>query len=79
MSGPTPAAVAISPGDQAAGDRAEEHAPPTGGRAIVDDWAPLQREMLGDVKTRQRDPHLWVTVLGLIFYAAVVALIVSID
>ena len=36
---------------------------------------PLRR----DVQTRQRDPHYWITVLGVIFYAAVVALIVSID
>ncbi len=32
-----------------------------------------------DVETRQRDPHYWITVLGVILYAAVVALIVSID
>jgi hypothetical protein len=36
---------------------------------------PLRR----DAETRQRDPQFWTTVLGLILYAAVVALIVSID
>jgi hypothetical protein len=36
---------------------------------------PLRR----DAQTNQRDPHLWITVLGVILYAAVVALIVSID
>ena len=29
-----------------------------------------------DLKTKQRDPHLWVTVLGLILYCAVVTTIV---
>jgi hypothetical protein len=32
-----------------------------------------------DAQTRQRDPHFWITVLGLILYAAIIALIVSID
>ena len=36
---------------------------------------PLRR----DAETRQRDPHFWITVVGLILYATVVALIVSID
>ena len=36
---------------------------------------PLRR----DVLTRQRDPKYWVTVLGLTLYAAIVALVVSID
>jgi hypothetical protein len=36
---------------------------------------PLRR----DVQTQQRDPHFWVTLLGLILYAAVIALVVSID
>jgi hypothetical protein len=36
---------------------------------------PLRR----DAETHQRDPHFWITVLGLILYAAIVALIVSID
>jgi hypothetical protein len=36
---------------------------------------PLRR----DVQTRERDPNYWVTVLGLTLYAAIVALIVSID
>ena len=36
---------------------------------------PLRR----DVLTRQRDPNYWVTVLGLTLYAAIVALVVSID
>lgn len=36
---------------------------------------PLRR----DVQTRQRDPHFWVSVLGLVLYGAVVALIISID
>jgi len=36
---------------------------------------PLRR----DAETHQRDPHFWITVLGLIVYAAIVALIVSID
>lgn len=31
-----------------------------------------------DAKTSERDPHYWVTVAGLILFAAVVALIVSI-
>jgi hypothetical protein len=29
-----------------------------------------------DLKTKQRDPHLWVTVLGLILYCAIVTTIV---
>jgi hypothetical protein len=36
---------------------------------------PLRR----DVDTQQRDPHFWITVLGLVLYASIVALIVSID
>jgi hypothetical protein len=36
---------------------------------------PLRRE----VQTRQRDPHFWVSVLGLVLYGAVVALLISID
>jgi hypothetical protein len=36
---------------------------------------PLRR----DVQTRQRDPHFWVSVLGLVLYGAVVALLISID
>jgi hypothetical protein len=36
---------------------------------------PLRR----DVQTGQRDPHFWVSVLGLVLYGAVVALIISID
>jgi hypothetical protein len=36
---------------------------------------PLRR----DVQTRQRDPNYWVTLLGLTLYAAIVALVVSID
>jgi hypothetical protein len=32
-----------------------------------------------DLTTHKRDPHLWVTVLGLIFYCAVVTIIVLID
>jgi hypothetical protein len=36
---------------------------------------PLRR----DAQTRQRHPDFWVTVLGLTLYAAVVALVVSID
>jgi hypothetical protein len=36
---------------------------------------PLRR----DVHTRQRDPNYWVALLGLIVYAAIVALVVSID
>jgi hypothetical protein len=36
---------------------------------------PLRR----DAQTRQRDPHYLITVLGIVLYAAVVALIVSID
>jgi hypothetical protein len=36
---------------------------------------PLRR----DVQTRQRDPHFWVSVLGLVLYGAVVGLIISID
>jgi hypothetical protein len=36
---------------------------------------PLRR----DVETHQRDPHFWITVLGLVLYALIVALIVSID
>jgi hypothetical protein len=36
---------------------------------------PLRR----DVLTQQRDPRFWVTVLGLILYAAVIALIVAIN
>jgi hypothetical protein len=31
-----------------------------------------------DAQTKQRDPHLWITVLGVCLYAALVALIVSI-
>jgi hypothetical protein len=34
---------------------------------------PLQR----DARTRQRDPHYWVTVIGLLLYAVVVLLIVG--
>ena len=36
---------------------------------------PLRR----DAETHQRDPDFWITVLGLILYAAIVAVIVSID
>jgi uncharacterized membrane protein YkvA (DUF1232 family) len=36
---------------------------------------PLRR----DAQTQQRDPQVWVTVLGVVLYAAVVALVVSID
>jgi glucose-6-phosphate-specific signal transduction histidine kinase len=36
---------------------------------------PLRRA----VRTRQRDPHFWVSVLGLVLYGAVVALLISID
>jgi len=36
---------------------------------------PLRR----DAESRQRDPHFWITVVGLTLYAAIVALIVSID
>ena len=35
---------------------------------------PLRR----DAETRQRDPQFWITVVGLILYATVVAFIVSI-
>jgi hypothetical protein len=31
-----------------------------------------------DVKTQERDPHLWVTVLGLILYCVIVTIIVLI-
>jgi glucose-6-phosphate-specific signal transduction histidine kinase len=34
---------------------------------------PLQR----DARTQQRDPHYWVTVLGLVLYAVIVLLIVA--
>jgi len=37
---------------------------------------PLTRDLTRDLKTQQRDPHLWVTVLGLILYCAIVATIV---
>ena len=36
---------------------------------------PLRR----DAQTKQRDPHSWITVLGVVLFAAIVALIVSID
>ena len=36
---------------------------------------PLTRDLTHDLKT-QRDPHLWVTVLGLILYCAIVTTIV---
>jgi hypothetical protein len=36
---------------------------------------PLRR----DVETQQRDPHFWITVVGLAMYALIVGLIVSID
>jgi hypothetical protein len=32
-----------------------------------------------DAQTRQRSPHFWVTVLGLTLYAAIIALVVSIN
>jgi hypothetical protein len=32
----------------------------------------------GDARTWRRDPHLWVTVLGLVLYAAAAALLISI-
>jgi hypothetical protein len=38
-------------------------------------FPPLRR----DAQTRQRDPHFWITVLGISLYAALVAVIVSID
>jgi hypothetical protein len=37
---------------------------------------PLTRDLTRDLKTEQRDPHLWVTVLGLILYCAIVTTIV---
>ncbi|HEX7429713.1 MAG TPA: hypothetical protein VF328_23050 [Mycobacterium sp.] len=37
---------------------------------------PLTRDLTRDLKTQQRDPHLWVTVLGLILYCAIVTTIV---
>jgi hypothetical protein len=37
--------------------------------------SPLQR----DAQSKQRDPQFWITVLGVILYAAVVALVVSIN
>jgi len=36
---------------------------------------PLRR----DAETHQRAPAFWITVIGLILYAAIVAVIVSID
>lgn len=38
---------------------------------------PLTRDLTRDLKTQQRDPHLWVTVLGLILYCAIVTTIVA--
>jgi hypothetical protein len=37
---------------------------------------PLTRDLTRDLKTQQRDPHVWVTVLGLILYCAIVTTIV---
>ena len=37
---------------------------------------PLTRDLTRDLTTQQRDPHLWVTVLGLILYCAIVTTIV---
>jgi hypothetical protein len=39
---------------------------------------PLTRDLTRDLKTQQRDPHLWVTVLGLILYCVIVTTIVLI-
>ena len=37
---------------------------------------PLTRDLTRDLNTQQRDPHLWVTVLGLILFCAIVTTIV---
>ena len=37
---------------------------------------PLTRDLTRDLKTQQRDPHMWVTVLSLILYCAIVTTIV---
>ena len=37
---------------------------------------PLTRDLTRDLKTEKPDPHLWVTVLGLILYCAIVTTIV---
>jgi hypothetical protein len=37
------------------------------------------RPLTRDLETQEREPHLWVTILGLILYCVIVTIIVMID